>query len=137
VRATLDTNIAIYAFDDVSAKAPVARSTLASADYLSVQVLNEFANVTVRKRGRSWADAAWGVTRLRDSVDEICGVDAVANAEALRLAVRYQLSFYDSLMLAVALAGGARTIFSEDMHDGLVIDDMLRVVNPFRAGAFE
>lgn len=131
-RATLDTNVAIYAFDDASTKAPIARKLLAEADFISVQVLNEFANVTFRKRKRGWADIAWGVSRLRNVVPEICPIGAAENAEALRIAERYQLSFYDSLMLAVALTGGARTIYSEDLHHGLAIDDTLRIVDPFR-----
>lgn len=132
VPTTFDTNVAIYAFDDASAKAPVARDRLACAAFISVQVLNEFANVTVRKRKRSWADAAWGLSRLRHAVPEIRAINASDNAEALRIAERYRLSFFDALMLAVALSGGARSIFSEDMQHDLVIDGTLRIVDPFR-----
>lgn len=131
-RSTLDTNIAIYAFDDADAKAPLARAVLADAEFLSVQLLNEFTNVTVRKRGRSWADAAWGVSRLRNAVAEILPIRAPDNADALRIAERYRLSFSDALMLAVALSGGAATIYSEDMQHDLVIDGTLRIVDPFR-----
>ncbi len=94
--------------------------------------MNEFANVTVRKRGRSWADAAWGVSRISSVVGNIRSIAPSDNAQALRIAERYRLSFYDALMLAVALAGGARTIYSEDMQHDLVIDDTLRIVDPFR-----
>jgi predicted nucleic acid-binding protein len=41
------------------------------------------------------------------------------------------------LLLGVALLGGARTFYSEDMQHGLVIDEILRVVNPFLPGALE
>lgn len=131
-RVTLDTNVAIYAFDDMSAKAPIARSLLAEASFISVQVLNEFANVAVRKRQRTWAEAGWGVSRLRSVVPEVRSVGPEDNAEALRIAERYRLSFYDSLMLAVALSGGAKTIYSEDMQHDLVIDGTLRILDPFR-----
>lgn len=129
---TLDTNIAIYAFDDVSPKAPVARSVLASVAFVSVQVLNEFANVTVRKRRRSWADARWGVSRIQAAIPQVRAISAADNMDALRIAERYRLTFYDSLMLAAALSGGARTIYSEDMQHDLVIDGALRIVDPFR-----
>lgn len=46
-------------------------------------------------------------------------------------------SFYDALMLAVALSGGARTIYSEDMQHGMTIDEALRVVDPFIPGALD
>lgn len=129
---TLDTNVAIYAFDDASPKAPVARAVLAEVAFVSAQVLNEFANVTIRKRKRSWADAAWGVSRIEAAVPQVRALSVAETADALRIGERYRLSFYDALMLAAALAGGARTIFSEDLQQGLVIDGSLRIVDPFR-----
>lgn len=62
----------------------------------------------------------------------ILAVTEEANVDARRIAERYQFSFYDSLMLSVALAGGARTIYSEDMQHDLLIDGTLRIVDPFR-----
>ena len=131
-RATLDTNVAIYAFDNVGTKPPVARTTLAVADFISVQLLNEFANVSVRKHGRTWAETRWAVDRLRTVVGNVRPILVEHSTEALRIAERYRLSYYDALMLAGALAGGARTIYSEDMHHDLVIDGTLRIVDPFR-----
>lgn len=129
---TLDTNVAIYAFDDATPKAPVARAVLANAAFVSVQLLNEFANVTVRKRKRSWADAKWGVSRIADAVPQVRAISAVETADALRIGERYRLSFYDALMLAASLSGGAHIIYSEDLQHDLVIDGTLRIVDPFR-----
>lgn len=58
------------------------------------------------------------------------------NFEARGIAERYQLSFYDALIVAAALAAGCDTLFSEDMHDGLVIEGRLTIRNPFGPGAF-
>jgi len=44
---------------------------------------------------------------------------------------RYSLSFWDSLIVASALQSGAAILYSEDMQHGLVVDDRLRIVNPF------
>ncbi len=129
---TLDTNVAIYAFDDSTPKAPIARAVLAKAAFVSVQLLNEFANVTIRKQKRSWADAQWGVSRIADAVPQVRAISAAETADALRIGERYRLSFYDALMLAVSLSGGARTIYSEDLQHDLVIDGTLRIVDPFR-----
>ena len=131
-RATLDTNVAIYAFDDSDRKGPLARLVLVKAAFISVQLLNEFANVTVRKRKRGWGDAAWGISRLRAIIPDVRAIQPGNNSEALRIADRYRLSFYDALMLAVALSGGARTFYSEDMQHDLLIDDTLRIADPFR-----
>ena len=129
---TVDSNIAIYAFSDATTKSAIAAEAIGMADFLSVQVLNEFVSVASRKQRRSWPEIASKVADLRASVQRILPVDESAHTGALRIAERYQLSFYDALMLAVAVAGGARTIYSEDMQHGLLIDDTLRIVDPFR-----
>lgn len=63
---------------------------------------------------------------------DILPITVTSHEDAQRIAARYRLSFYDALMLAVALAGGARTFYSEDMQHGLTIDETLRIVDPFR-----
>lgn len=95
-------------------------------------MLNEFANVAFRKQGRTWPEIARGVADLRSTVGRILPIEELANTDAVRIAARYQLNLYDALMLAVALSGGARTIYSEDMQHGMIIDDALRIADPFR-----
>jgi len=51
----------------------------------------------------------------------------------VRLAARYGLSIYDATIAASALHADCDTLWLEDMEDGIVLDDRLRVVNPFRA----
>lgn len=43
---------------------------------------------------------------------------------------RFQLSWWDSLVIASALESGCRLLLSEDLQHGLVIEN-LRVANPF------
>jgi predicted nucleic acid-binding protein len=129
--ATVDTNIAVYALstDD---RADRASALLRNSAFLSVQVLNEYANVALRKRRDPWDVVAADVSALRDTVPRILPIDDQANRAALRIGERYRLSFYDALILAVALAGDARTFYSEDLQHGLVVDGRLRIVDPFR-----
>ena len=129
--SSVDTKIAVYSLS-IDEKADRAVACLKGSAFLSVQVLNEFANVGRRKRGDTWETIAADLADLRDAVPRILPIDDDANRTALRIGERYGLSFYDSLMLAVALTGGARTFYSEDMQDGLVIDGTLRIVDPFR-----
>jgi predicted nucleic acid-binding protein len=131
-RSTLDTNVAIYAFSTDLRKAAIARRLLAEAAFVSVQLLNEFANVLVRKQRVSWREVGAKVDDIRLAVPEVVPIRPDHNREALRIAERYRLGFYDSLMLAVALAGGAGIIYSEDMQHDLLIDGTLRIVDPFR-----
>ena len=129
--ATVDTNIAVYALSTAD-KADRAAELLRGAAFLSVQVLNEYANVALRKQRDPWNVVIAHVAALRRTVPRIIAIDEHASSAALRIGERYRLSFYDALMLAVALAGEARTFYSEDLQDGLVIDGRLRIVDPFR-----
>jgi predicted nucleic acid-binding protein len=45
---------------------------------------------------------------------------------------RHQLSFWDSHLVACALIGGCASLESEDMQDGLVVDGVLTISNPFK-----
>jgi len=129
---TVDSNIAVYAFSDAGKKAAMAADVLEKADFVSVQVLNEFASVAWRKQGRSWPEIATTLAHIRSAVGRVLPIENSHNEEAVRIAARYRLSLYDALMLAVALSGGARTIYSEDMQHGLLVDETLRIVDPFR-----
>ena len=72
------------------------------------------------------------LTQLR----AVCAVEPLTietHERALRLAERYGLSLYDALIAAAALIAGCRTLYSEDMQDGQLIDGALRIRNPFTA----
>lgn len=128
---TVDTNIAFYALTE-NAKAEVASQALEKCDFLSIQVLNEYANSNLRKRLRKPDELAQDLSDLTDAVPVVAPIGLTDHREAMRLVTRYRISFYDALMIAVALAQGATVLYSEDMHDGLVIDGVLTIVNPFR-----
>ena len=52
---------------------------------------------------------------------------------ASELRTQYSFSFWDSLIVASALASEANILYSEDMQDGLIISNQLTLINPFRA----
>jgi predicted nucleic acid-binding protein len=51
--------------------------------------------------------------------------------QATHLREIYTFSYWDSLIVASALTGGAAKLYSEDMHNGLVVEKQLTIVNPF------
>lgn len=51
--------------------------------------------------------------------------------DALRLVQRYRLSWWDALLIAGALSIGCKTLYSEHMHAGLIVDGQRTIVNPF------
>jgi predicted nucleic acid-binding protein len=52
--------------------------------------------------------------------------------EASHLREHLSLSYWDSTIVAAALASGAGVLLSEDMHDGLIVREQLTIVNPFK-----
>ncbi|MCW0000468.1 PIN domain-containing protein [Pararhizobium sp. YC-54] len=126
----LDTNILVYAFTD-DLRSATAQTLLSEPFILSVQALNEFANVAWRKLGMNWAEIRLAIGDLGTLATAIVPVDKECNSLALDLAARYNFSVFDALMIATALQAGSERCFSEDMQHGLVVDGRLTILNPF------
>lgn len=134
--ATADTNVVVHSLLETS-KAETATAVLGTCAFLSVQALNEYANVARKRLNRNWQKIEDDLAEVRASVPKIVPIDTDVHVEGLRIASRYRLSFYDALMLAVALSEGARILYSEDMQHGMSIDETLRIVNPYTRGIIE
>jgi predicted nucleic acid-binding protein len=124
-----DTNVILYLLD-AGPKADRAEVILARGPRISVQVLNETLVNSRRKAGLTWEETG----AFLAAIQSLCPVEAltVQTHEIGRaLAERYMLSIYDAMIVASALIAGCTTLWSEDMQDGLLIEEQLRVVNPF------
>ena len=126
-----DTNVLLYMFVDRSPKAEVAESIFLQDLTISVQVLNEAVNVLRRKRRAEWT-AVHDVLQTLRLGSVVVPLDVSTHELGLRIAQRYQLGIYDGMIVAAALLADCETLYSEDMQHGLVIDDRVRIVNPFR-----
>ena len=116
-----DSNVLLYLASDDGAKANRAEALLADGGTISVQVLNEMSNVAIRKHGMTWSQ----VSALLEP-----GIDAQQLAESLgHFFVALEVV---ALAAQAALLAGADILYSEDMHDGLLVEDRLRIRNPFR-----
>jgi predicted nucleic acid-binding protein len=125
----VDTNIVVYAYGS-GPKAGRAGDLLEGAT-LSVQVLNEFASVALRKLGFDAVELEQRIKSIRGQAGFIAIIDEPTHDLARKIAFRYRLGFYDSVLLASALLADCDTFYSEDMHHGLVIEDVLTIRNPF------
>lgn len=126
-----DSNVLVYIASADPAKADRAEKLVAAGGAISVQVLNEVANVTRRKMGMGWNETHEFLSLIRRLLD-IADVTVTTHDTGLALAERHRLSIYDAMIAASALLAGCDTLWSEDMQHGLVIDRKLRVANPFR-----
>jgi predicted nucleic acid-binding protein len=128
----IDTNVLVYLASGDPAKADRAEQIAAAGGTISVQVLNELANVARRKMSLSWPETHAFLSMVR-ALLPVRPVTVEAHDAGLALAERYGLSIYDAMIAASALQAECDTLWSEDMHDGMVIENQLRVSNPFRA----
>lgn len=125
-----DTNVLLYLLSADAAKADRVEETLAAGATISVQVLNEFAAVALRKLGMT-------VAEVRDALDPIMAICIVlpvtveTHKRGLQVAERYRFSIYDALIIAAALDAGCSTLYTEDLQDSQVIEDTLTIRNPF------
>jgi predicted nucleic acid-binding protein len=127
-----DTNILIYLASDDAAKADRAEAIVREGGAISVQVLNEVANVARRKMHLPWQETRNLLSSLRELLT-VHPVTVDTHELGLALAERHQLGIYDALIAASALLAECDRLWSEDMQDGMAINKRLRIVNPFRA----
>jgi predicted nucleic acid-binding protein len=126
-----DTNVLIYVASADPAKADRAEKLLGEGGAISVQVLNEIANVVRRKMQMSWTETRSFLSVLRGLLT-VHPITTETHEEGLTLAERHNLSIYDAMIAASALHAECDTLWSEDMQHGMVIEDRLRIINPFR-----
>ena len=138
MKAFIDTNVLIYWVDD-SSRADVVEQLLAQQAVISVQVLNEFANVLRKKRAMSLPDVETLCATLIDTC-HVVDVSVRTHQTALQLMARYNLSVYDANIVAAAAMSNCAFLYTEDMQDGLNVRvpesdraDALLIRNPFRA----
>jgi predicted nucleic acid-binding protein len=132
----VDTNILVYAHDSsAGTKHPQARSLVealwdSGLGVLSTQVLQEFC-VSVRRR----AARPWALDELRERIQDYLSWEVVVNnresaLHALALEQRWQIPFWDALILHAAESSGCSILYSEDFSHGQAYGS-IRVINPF------
>src|SRR3984885_12563570 len=136
-RFFLDTNIFVYSFDASSPKkAAQARKLIRSAietggGIVSYQVVQEFFNVALRRFSKpmSALDAEQYLSTTFRPLLSVHSSEALYG-EALRIAGRFRLPWYDSLLVASAIEGKCDVLYSEDFQNGLQIASVT-ISNPF------
>ena len=127
--AFLDTNILVYA-QQTGSKATTAQDLIDKGGTISVQVLNELANVLHKKLGRSWDDVELVLNDTDNALGPALPLAVQTNRNALALARQHGLSFYDALIVVSAIEAGCDTLLSEDLQHGRRFGGLV-IVNPF------
>jgi len=129
MKAFIDTNVLIYAHA-ADEKGEMAREAILAGGVISVQVLNEFASVLLRKFRLDWAVIADALADVRTALGPVRPIDVEIHIRALALFRSYGFNFYDALIVASALAAGCDALLTEDLPAGQRVEG-LTIVNPF------
>ena len=132
----IDTNILIYAHDlsagekNARARKLIERLWESRLGCLSIQVLQEFyVNVTEKVARPLMPEVAAQI--ISDlSVWQVHRPGAQDVLDAIRMQQRYQLSFWDSMIVVSAIQLDCRTLWSEDLNPGQTYDQVT-VASPF------
>lgn len=130
-RPFFDSNVLLYLLSEDAVKANQAESIVADGGIISVQVLNEVTSVMRKKLAMPWAE----INEVLSLICSLCSVEALTletHERGRQVAERFGMSIYDAMIVAAALLAGCKKLYSEDMHDGMLIDRQLRICNPFQ-----
>ena len=124
----IDSNIWLYLFlSDETNKFKIAEEYISrnanNSIFISYQVINEVANQLVRHN--------FNEKIIKESIEymyKICTVhnfsrEIILSASSYR--EKYSFSFWDSIIIASAASSGCNILATEDMHDGLQIENMV------------
>jgi predicted nucleic acid-binding protein len=136
----VDTNILLYAHDpSTGVKHDRARSLIerlwnSGGGVLSTQVLQELCVNLHRKTAHPLS-----IEQTRRLLQDYLSWNIVVNTaesilEALAIEQRYNISFWDALIIQAAGGAGASIVYSEDLSDGQTYGS-LRVINPLNQSA--
>ena len=127
----LDSNVCIYAFSTFEIdKQNIALALLENKFVVSPQVIIETYNTLKRKKIVLPTQLDLVVNMFLNTAI-VQAIDNNIITNGLFVKNKYQFSFLDSLIVASALKAGCTVLYSEDMHQGLVIENSLTIINPF------
>jgi len=97
---------------------------------VSTQIITETCAVLKRKTVISERNILELVEEFEDRC-EIVNLTTIEIKEACQLRDNYYFSYWDSLIIATALKSQAKVLYSEDMQNGILIENQLTIINPF------
>lgn len=131
-RYFFDTNLLVYLYSNDPKSAIIEKliHTYFDEICLSIQVLNELYTVLTRKNLKTKKEAQMIINDLIENYGIYC-LDERCIKRAITLNIQSHFSYWDSLIIAAALESGCTTLYSEDLQHHQVIENSLRILNPF------
>ena len=137
-RIFFDTNIVVYLFDTSEKEKQLKAERLLLEPmgkfsfYISSQVINEFVNITTGKiKNPVTFERQIEIISFFQAFFFISSISVKTSIAAIELKLKYKFSYWDSLILAAALENKCSILYSEDMQHNQVIENTLKIINPF------
>ena len=139
-KAFFDTNVLLYIYSQADRKKQSLARELFQEHaqrgnlLLSTQVVQEFYVAGSRKMGIPRRELREAVAALLEL--PLVVINPARIVSAIEMEERYQISFWDALILAAATSGGAEVVYTEDLSHGqrygsvVVRDPFAEVPNP-------
>jgi len=131
-RFGLDTNILIYLHDanQLSYKRDKANELIAQGAIICPQVVSEYLNVCQKRLKMPKHNAlASFLTWL--PYCELSVFQQSIYTDVLSLMDKYQFQLFDAIIVSSALNSDCTILYSEDMQHNLIVDERLKIINPF------
>ncbi len=125
-----DSNVLLYLASGDPVKADRAERLVREGGTISVQVLNEIANVAQRKMQMSWTDTKRFLATVRGLLP-VVPITVETHEAGIALSERYGFALYDAMIAASAILCNCDTLWTEDLQHNMVVDNQLRIINPF------
>ncbi len=134
-RIFVDSNILLYLIDKSSAIKKQKVENLLSPEFLiSTQVVAENISVCLKKIKLDKATTFDFARKLLSRFQTVVITPEIL-LKSFDISTLYQLSSWDSIIIATAMVSHCNIVYSEDMQDGLVIENTLTIRNPFKITA--
>lgn len=131
----LDTNLWIYLYAKNPSEKfqPVAEilKNNSSSLLVSTQILGELFHVLTRKKIYIKSRCYKNYSRYIVNTFPIQPINTTEVIQALQINAKYHYSYWDSLIIATALLSECAIIYSEDMQHNQLIENKVRILNPF------
>ena len=132
-KAFVDTNVLIYLYSQDEPEKKQVSHDIFNKFYciISDQVINELSNVLIRK----FQIKPLEVIKVIDEIIANCEISLLyvdIIKKALNIVDKYGYSYFDSLIIAIAIESECKLLLTEDMQDGQNIEKQLIITNIFK-----
>ncbi|MGE5341987.1 MAG: PIN domain-containing protein [Candidatus Omnitrophota bacterium] len=129
-RVFLDSNIVIYSLGADKFKKEIAVDLLKKSPCISIQVVNEVVNISIKKLKMPNFDA-YDIGRMLMNNCKTIPLTENIVLKGFVISQRYGFSFWDSLIVAAAIESECSVLYTEDLQHNQNIENKLIVRNPY------